>query len=159
MVPIQEAISSQAWLKFSNRDRLKEWRLDQLKEFRVRAIDFSEINLNEVDSPELVDVSHADASWWMLKLEVISLCKKQISTREFNEIIVIIDQDDFQFNYVREDHLCFDSDFSQKNGFRRLFGQDLFPKIKAVGALTFLLPNDDEAQYYLSMENGTVCEA
>ena len=159
MIPIQEAIISQAWLKFSNRDYLKEWRLDQLKEFRVRVTGFSKINLNEVDSPELVDVSHANASWWMLELEVVSLCKKQMSTGRFNELILLVDQDGFQFNYVREDHLCFYSDFSQKNGFRRLHGQDLFPKIKAVGALTFLLPDDDEAQYYLSMESGAVCEA
>lgn len=158
MVPIQEAINSQAWLRFSNAGYLREYSVDKPRDFRVRVLGFSKINIAEIDDPEELDVSQSNASRWMLKLEVVSLCKRQISTSDFNKLVLLVDQDDFGFNYLLEPHL-YCSEFGKRTGLGRFYGGGLFPKIKAVGALAFLLPDDEEAQYCLSMENGKVEEA
>ena len=158
MVPIQEAINSQAWLRFSNDGYLRKWSPDEPRDFRVRVLEFYKIDLAEVDDPEEVDVSHENASWWMLKLEVVSLCKRKIFTSDFYELALLVDQDNFGFNCLIESHL-YSSEFGKKTGLYRFWRERLFPKIKAVGALTFLLPDDEEAQYSLSMDNGKVEEA
>ena len=73
--------------------------------------------------------------------------------------ILLVDQNDFQFNVIENNHLCCFSEFSKKAGLNRFFGKHLIPKTKIVGAISFRLPDEDEAEYSLAMVKGVVREA
>lgn len=151
MIPIKEAISSGAWLHCSSDDGSIQ--------FRLRVLSFGKINLADVDNPQNIKQTDSNAKWWLMKIEVVSLCKKNISPDRLFRNVLLVDQDGFEFNVTEDSHLSSSSGFSIKSGLKRFYFGDLIPKVKANGAISFLLPDDDEAQYSLSMGNGTVREA
>ncbi len=151
MIPIKEAISSGAWLHCSSDD-------DSVQ-FRLRVLSFGKLNLSEVDNPQDIQQNDGNAKWWLMRIEVVSLCKRNIYAYKVCGKVLLIDQDEFEFSVIQDSHLCYNSNFGTEVGLNRFYGKDLIPKIKAVGAISFLLPDDDDAQYSLSIENGIVREA
>lgn len=149
MIPIKEAISSGAWLHFSN----PEEELD----FRVKVLSFRKIDLKEVDNPEKVEINEG-AIWYLMTIEFINLTKEEISQYQWKDEIVLIDNDGYKFNCKSDDHLGLDSEFSKKSGLYEFYAGDYIPKIKYKGAITFLLPDEPEAEYSLTMSEGTVIE-
>lgn len=93
-----------------------------------------------------------------MDLEVINMMKEPLSTIEMDKF-VLIDQDGFQFHVFSDKHLQCYSMFSKNSKMDRFYGLDLLPKIKAIGAVPFQLPNDDEAVYSISVKNGSIREA
>ena len=157
MVPIKEAVSSGAWLKFSSDyDPLGH---GLIKHFRVRILSFSKINLDAVDSSYKIDSQYSGAAWWLMRLELINLCKKQVNSTDFTNSLRLIDEDEFEFEVVQDTHLSLLSEYAEKAGLDRFFAGELYPKIKALGAITFFLPDEEDMEYSLSMERGIVCEA
>lgn len=156
MIPIKEAIQSRSWLTLSNHDNVHSF---HWRKFRVKVSSFSKIDLRVVDNPGEIDKVYSNAIWWIMQLEVISLCKTQIPTREFNEVVLVVDQDEFKFNVAQDFHLCCGSDYGSRSGLDRFYGKDLFPKIKATGAISFLLPDEEDMEYFLAMDKGNVSEA
>ena len=94
----------------------------------------------------------------MIRIEFVNLTKRDLSTVELNRIS-LEDRNEFQFSVTTDSHLrCF-SQYATKMGLSRFYGEQLRLRIKTVGALPFLLPNEDEAKYSLVMSGGTICKA
>jgi hypothetical protein len=75
----------------------------------------------------------------------VNLTKRKISPDDVKRVIILVDQDEFHFSCVEDRHLSYHSDYATTSGLERLYSDDLIPKIKVVGAITFFLPDDDEA--------------
>lgn len=150
MIPIKEAINSGAWLHFSdNKEELA---------FRLKILSFKKLNLMEVDQPENVETNEG-AQWWLLNIELINLTKFTIKHYHWKDSIQLIDSDGFKFNYKSDSHLGLYSEFSKKSGLNIFFAGEYIPKIKYKGAIAFLLPDEPEAKYSISMKDGSVHEA
>lgn len=150
MIPVKEAISSGAWLHFS--DNNKELA------FRLKILAFKKLNLNEVDKPENIETNEG-AKWWLLNIELVNLTKFTIKHYSWKESIQLIDGDGFKFNYKSDSHLGLYSEFSKKSGMDVFFAGEYIPKIKYKGTIAFLLPDEPEAEYLISMEDGSIHEA
>jgi hypothetical protein len=151
MIPIKYAINSGAWFNFISED-------ESIK-FRLKVLSFEKIDLSEVDEPEKILSGYSDASWWLMKIELISFIKHNVNDEDIIFSMSLIDKDGFSFGAHRDYHMCAVSEFGKKTGLRSFYGEILMPKIKVIGALTFILPDDEEAEYSLSMDDGTVTEA
>ncbi len=154
MVPIKEAISSGAWLHCEQKKNLFE-----TSQFRLKINSFEKINLSKVDNPEEIDGIDSNSVIWLLQVEVINLNKTPLEVYNATAKLTLIDQDGFIFPFFEDSHLHMSSKFSKKKGLSRFYSDDLLPKIKAVGSITFQLPDDDEAEYSIALkDNGTVQE-
>jgi hypothetical protein len=151
MVPVKEAIGSGAWLHFSSTDGALQ--------FRLKVLSFKKLDLSQVDEPHNIENKETRAQWWLMEIEAVNLSKRTIGAHDMCTRIVLMDQEEFQFNVIMDSHLACLSEFSKKSGLHRFYVDDLIPKTKAVGAISFRLPDDDEAEYSLVMEDGTVREA
>lgn len=153
MVPVKEAINSGAWLQC-------EYDYDgKIIKFRLKVNSFRKINLLKVDNPEEIDGIDSNSVIWLLQIEVINLNKTPLEVYNATAKLTLIDQDGFVFPFFEDSHLHSSSKFSKKNGLQRFYNDDLLPKIKALGSITFQLPDDDEAEYSIGLEdNGIVQE-
>lgn len=153
MIPIREAVENGAWLKCVSNSVL----IGQI-EFRLRVLSFERINLAEVDGRERMQIPD-EGVWWLMKIEAVNLYKMEIHVDELYKIS-LQDQNGFQFRVRWDDpQLNCWSQYSMRVGLNRFYSRQLSPKIKTPGALAFLLPDDDEAEYALVMKDGTICEA
>ena len=151
MIPIKEAISSGAWLhcEFTAKKEI----------FRLKVLSFRKLNLSEVDKPEEIELIDKNTIIWIMELEVINLTKEPIHPVDGPIQLILIDQDGFKFDVFFDSHLQFLSNFAKKSGMKRFFSDYLIPKILAVGAISFQLPDDNEAVYSISVKNGSINEA
>jgi hypothetical protein len=79
---------------------------------------------------------------WSLKLEVVNLLKDPVYDSHIAHNIVITDQDDYSYaNYTYN----FDS-------------ISLNPKLKYSGEITFILPDQDDLELYISAQDGDIQE-
>lgn len=153
MVPIKEAISSGAWLHCEYQG------YNDLIKFRLKVNSFRKLNLKEIDNPEEIKGYDSNSVIWIFEIEVINLTKNALNAMYGPNKLNLVDVDGFCFPIFRDDHLTYLSNFSKKAGLRRFFGLiDLLPKIKAVGCITFQLPDDDDAEYFISIENNGIVQ-
>ena len=153
MIPIKEAISTGAWLHCEFNYNY------ELIQFRIKVLSYRKLNLSEVDEPEKINFRDEGTFVWIMDLEVVNLTKERISSHEQAlSQLILVDQDGFKFYTFQDFHLCCGSKFAVKSKTKRFDGEYLFPKIKAVGAMPFLLPDDDDAIYSISMRRGSIKE-
>lgn len=151
MIPIKEAISTGAWLHCEAKYNY------ELIQFRIKVLSFRKLNLSEVDNPERIDFRDEHTIVWIMDLEVVNLTKERIRAGDDALCkLIIVDQDGFNFYTFHDSHLCCSSDFAKTSKTYRFYAEYLIPKIKAVGAMPFLLPDDDEAVYSISIRGGSV---
>jgi hypothetical protein len=151
MIPIKEAIGTGAWLHCE---------INESTKFRLKVLSFRKLNLSEVDEPEKIHIKDENTILWIMDIEVINLSKEPISSGDEGPgKLILVDQDGFKFYAFQDSHLTVWSDFAEKSKMNRFYVlSKLSPKIKAVGAITFLLPDDDEAVYSISIRGGSVKE-
>lgn len=98
-----------------------------------------------------------EAVLWLLSVEVVNLNKTPTDAHQLREVSKIIDRDGFEFPF-------FDSDLDrdERSPLRRFSGWSgdlpLSPKIKARGAIAFVLP-DEENEYFYALTEGSIKEA
>lgn len=154
MIPIKEAISNDTWL------RCEYDYNETLYKFNIKILSFRKINLSEVDEPEKIKVIDKNANYWIMGLECINLITEPLSPTYTTGQLILVDQDGFKFHTSDDVHLRLWSDFAKKYLLDCFFATDLVPKTKAVGAIAFQLPDDDEAAYSISLKkNGHIREA
>lgn len=153
MIPIKEAINTGAWLHCEYSDN------EKLFQFRIKILSFRKVKLTEIDRPENISNFDLAATIWIIEIEVINLIKEALSPSYSTDKIILIDQDGFKFHVFHDRYLRCWSDFAEKSKLIRFYGSDLIPKIKAVGAIPFLLPIDDEAEYSIAIKDGSIREA
>lgn len=153
MIPLKDAIENSLSLKCEYDYR------GELIQFRLRVLSFRKISLSEVDEPEEIKVIDSNTNYWLMEIEVINLIKEPLSPTFGPNQLVLIDQDGFKFHVSDDTHLRLSSEFAKKTKMNRFFATDLIPKTKAIGAIPFQLPDDDEAVYSISLKEGTISEA
>lgn len=153
MIPIKDAINSGAWLHCEYN------RYNEIIKFRLKIKSFRKLSLTEVDNPEKIENLDPSATLWIMDIELVNLTKQPIHPSYGPPKLILVDQDDFHFHLFEDYHLENGSKFSKVSGMNRFHTANLIPKIKAVGALIFQLPEDEEAEYSISMkEDGFIQE-
>ena len=153
MIPVKEAINIGVWLHCDYTDT----RHDENYPFRIKVLSFRKLNLAEVDNAEKLNLKDSDL--WIMELEVINIKKEPVSPTYSVNNLILVDNDGFRFHVFEDSHLRCWSGFAEKSKLNRFYGSDIIPKIKAVGAIPFQLPVDDEAVYSISMKEGSIREA
>lgn len=153
MVPVKEAINSGAWLQCEKRSNLFE-----ANQFRIKIKSFKKLNLSEVDEPEEIKNFDSNGVLWIMNIEVVNLNKQPLHSSDGPYNLILIDQDHFIFPPFLDSHLRCSSEFSKTSGMRRFFATELLPKIKAVGSIIFHLPDDEDAEYIISLEDKGVVQ-
>lgn len=153
-IPINYAIDSGSWFRCET----EGW-MDQNILFKLKVFSFVKVDLGKIDEPNKLKLD--EGILWAMKIQVINVTKEEIDPGLIKFRVILFDQDDFKFNAVYNDHLNY-SKFGETVGIKRFAGGSdipkLKPKIKAAGALPFLLPDDDVAEYFLSVEGGNILE-
>ncbi len=153
MVLVKEAINSGVWFHCEYKG------YDEIIKFRLKVNSFRKLNLKEIDNPQEIEMLESDAILMLMEVEIINLNKESKNSNDQVESLLLIDQDDFNFTVFSDSHLCWDSNFAKKTRLNRFYSEQLIPKIKTKGSLVFQLPNDDDAEYSITLENdGTVQE-
>ncbi|OGW54869.1 MAG: hypothetical protein A2Y81_12330 [Nitrospirae bacterium RBG_13_43_8] len=152
-IPIREAINSGTWFRCITKG------LEETIIFKLRVLSFKKNNLSSIDEPEKLTLD--EGILWLMGIDVISLNKEEAEPSDIHSRVILFDQDGFKFNAIYDQHLNL-SEFGKSVGIKRFTGWSdvpkLKPKIKATGALPFLLPDDDTAEYYISVEGGNIQE-
>lgn len=159
-IPIKHAIKSMSWLKcdaslaFYSCFKIEDY------SFRIRVMDFIKVNLKQIDDPQEIDPKYdlTAGDFWLLKIEVVNFCKKEFGGEMVKKNVFLIDNDDFEFQVIEDNHLWLMSDFAVKSGLKTFFSINYIPKIKHSGSLLFFLPRDDSAEYSISVTGGDICE-
>lgn len=153
-IPIEEAIKSGAWLKSISETYDGEFI------FQFKTFSFDRILPSAIDEPHKISVIN-EGVLWLLKIEVINLSKEPFNGYHVQSSIVLLDQDNFTFDALYDSHLQL-CKFGESVGIKRFSGWSdvpkLNPKTKIIGAVPFLLPDNDEAMYYLSDRSGNIQE-
>ncbi len=160
MIPIREAIETSAWLRGEYKQ--PEWHGDfekgELILFQMRLLDFSKINLASVDNPGRIDPTIGpDANIWLLKLEIVNLCKKPYGLFWIKRQLLIEDNEGFQFAFLDDDHLTLNSNFAKTSGLLSFYSLTLPPKIKRSGSIIFELPELSE-DLIIKIKDGSLRE-
>ncbi len=147
MVPIKEAINSGSWLHCEYED------YNEIIKFRLKIDSFRKLNLKEIDNPEYIEMLDSDATLMIMEIEVVNLVKESKNSDYLVGSLILTDQDEFNFPVFSDAHLCWSSIFAKKARLNRFYSEQLIPKIKTKGSLVFQLPNDNDAQYFISLKD------
>lgn len=152
MVPIKEAINSGAWLHCEYEG------YNEIIKFRLKVDSFRKLNLKEIDNPETIEMLDSDATLMIMEIEVVNLVKESKNSNNLVGSLILTDQDEFNFPVFSDVHLCWSSNFAKKARLNRFYSEQLIPKIKTKGSIVFQLPNDDDAQYFISLKNNGIVQ-
>lgn len=146
-VPIKEAIATGDWLVVNYSDGGVKLKLRLLK--------FNKINPKDVEDYNSLDFINDTGELWLLRIDIINIHKTTLPSDVPTKCLFLYDQDDCEFEPVMKLNY---SDYGKKEGIiRYVWNQSaLQPKIKTSGAFAFFLPNDVEAEYYISTKFGTI---
>lgn len=114
-VPIKDAIVSGDWLHFN----AKEFLSDDIN-FRVRILSIERINKHDIDDPQKIGLD--EGILWLMRIEVVNMCKTPLRASEIRFNVVLCDQDGFVFEAVDDDHLIYRSDYAKSTGLNRFAG-------------------------------------
>ena len=136
--------------------------LGRTRQFRLQINAFRPVELAEIDQPENIKgFVLQEGQLWLLSFSAVNLGKIQFDPVEVRYSFVLTDQDECDFTYVEDIHLTRRSEFALKTGLHRFHGlcAPLAPKMVAVGAAVYLLPDQEPSQYALKMKApGTIEE-
>lgn len=148
-VPVKKAIQTGEWYECLGQNYE-----DEEIRFRLRILGFDPTTVREIDAESDVEV---EGVLWLMSVEVVSLCKQPIDAYHVPNLMRIVDHDDFVFMHFRSD-----LDHDKASGIHRFSGWSdnlpLSPKIKAIGTIPFVLP-DEDAEYRLAIKDGHIREA
>ena len=149
MIPIKDLIRDGCWLKCTATSR---WEGDSEYTFRIRVLSFERLDGAQVGRVASLKPIEEGAVLWLMKLQVVNLSKFSVLFGYIKQRMRVVDGDGFQFR--EDDAGLYFSDFGKQTG---LSLGDLVPKIKAQGAAIFKVP-DEDAEYFLTIEDGTMEE-
>lgn len=153
MISVKDAIESGAWYHCEADNGFSE------VAFRIGILSFEKQQLSEKELKQYFDEG---GSLWLMKIQVVSLNKQaRLSPSEMYESMYLQDQDGFQFRYFlsAEDSFIITDD-RWENILKRfsIMGASFQAKTKAVGSIAFFLPDNDDSEYYIGIEDGTIAE-
>jgi hypothetical protein len=150
MIPIKDLVRDGCWLKCTARNR---WREDTSEyTFRMRILSFERLDYAQIGREKSLEPIEEGAVRWLMKLEVVNLCKVSVLFGHLKGEMRVVDGDGFQFE--EDDAGLYFSDFAKETGLSLGY---LVPKIKAQGAAIFKVP-DEDTDYSLAIKDGTMGE-
>lgn len=149
-IPIQEAILAGDWLIIDIPD--------ENYKYKIRLLEFKKICLKDIDNKNSLSFLTDAGSLWILTLDLLNIGKIQLPSVAPQSCLILYDQDDCEFETVKEMSLTYSSDLGRESGLRRFVSNEspFPPKIKGKGAVAFFLPDDEEAEYFISTRIGTI---
>ena len=158
MVSVKEAINSGSWL-------ICEYKYDpkyddESIKFRLKINSFRKVNFSEIDKPQKIENLGSNGILWIMNIEIINLTKSPQEIYKIPDSLILVDQDDFNFPQIDGDHLRYYSNFSKTSGLSKFYitGEKLIPKIKMEGSIIFQVPDDDDAEYSISINNDGIVQ-
>jgi len=153
MISVKDAIESGAWYNCESDIVFLN------VAYRIGILSFEKQQLSEKELKQYFDEG---GSLWLMKIQVVSLNKQeQLSPSDMHESIYLQDQDGFQFRYflsTEDSYIIIDGRWANILKRFSIMGTGLQPKTKVVGSIAFYLPDDDEAEYYIGVVDGTIAE-
>ena len=125
-IPIKEAIDSGSWFKCCGGP-------EGSNAYRLKILSFIKGKNDDQSNP-------GDGDIWLLNIEVVNVCKRSFDISGLIKKIFLTDQDGYRFSSVS-------FNFSSYT---------LNPKIKYIRIIKFLLPNDDELEYFINFKGKEV---
>ena len=148
-IPVKEAINSGAWFHC----------VSESYEFRLKIISFEKVNLGEVDWKSKIRLGFEKGIFWLLKLELINLTKRIAYSQNITSKILIFDHEEFEFQQTIDPWLSDSSKiYACETGLATFYQGNFIPKTKYTGAITFMLPDEEGAEYYVSVVGGNIQE-
>ncbi len=153
MIFLNDAITNGTWFHCEFKRNIEVY------QFRLKILSFQKLDITLVDEPEKIKMENGTIIW-LMEAEMINLSKEPISSSGAIGFLNLVNQNGLTYRMSFDSHLSATSEFAKKRRLLRFNIQALIPKIKAVGAIIFRLPaNEDDAVYSLSMRNGSIREA
>ena len=153
MIFLNDAINNGTWFHCEFKRNIN------LYQFRLKVLSFQKLDVTQVDEPEKIKMENG-TTIWLMEAEMINICKEPLSSSLAIGFLNLVNQNGLSYRMGFESHLSALSEFAKKKRLIRFNVQALIPKIKAVGAILFRLPeNEDDSVYSLSMRNGSIREA
>lgn len=121
--------------------------------FRLRILSFERLDYAQIGKAPRLEPIEEGAVRWLMRLEVVNLSKVNVLIESVRQTMRIVDGDGFQFE--RDEAGLFLSDFAKRSGLGHF---RLLPKLKVQAAVIFKVP-DEDAEYSLTIKNGTMEEA
>ena len=148
-ISLKEATKSGAWLEC----HLNATRYDLERDCRVLVVAFERKSVEEIVEAPLARDLAGEGVLWVLSIEVVNLTKTPMRAPRIKRSIRLVDKDGFEFEPFKT-HLEY---YSKCTGLERFTDHSpaLSPKIKASGAILFVLP-DEENTYYLTIKDGSI---
>lgn len=153
MVPIKDAVNSGSWLNCEKTNNLFE-----TNQFRIKVNFFRKLSLSEIDEPDKIRRFENSAILFLINIEVVNLNKEPTDLYKNVDNLILVDNDDFSFPVFKDTHLHNWSAFAKTSGLNRFYTGIILPKIKTLGSIVFQLPDDDDAEYFISLQDGLVQE-
>jgi len=153
MISVKDAIESGAWYHCQNDEGHLEFNC------RIRIMSFAKAELSEDEMKGYFD---AGGSLWLMDIQLVSLNKgEQLEPEDIHNHIYLRDQDQFRFEYLfsnLDSQIFFDEKWAEKLRRFSFSGANFRPKTKSEGIIAFFLPDDDQAEYYIGVVDGTIAE-
>lgn len=176
-IPIKHAVDSGAWFKYEfdakkhpdfevgsddwTKYAVFEASVGEYLAFKFKILSFEKIPKNIVRDWKK-GKKFDEGILWLMEVEVVNLGKEPLDSFTFDTTMILSDQDDCKFKIVSVDYAWTETEYGKKVGICRFSGWNsptsLSPKVKAAGALPYLLPDDDNAEYDLLMQYGSIQE-
>jgi len=137
-IPLKEAIASGTWLDCHAK------RYHDEVNFRLKVMAFDRTSVEELGGwPPGDREDPIEGILWLLSVEVVNLCKTPQRVWEIKRTIKVVDEDGYEF-----EPFCSNLDNNKNTGLYRFSGnydaQPFLPKIKASGAIEFVLPDEEK---------------
>lgn len=153
-IPVEHAVDSGAWFQCGAQTYEGSFI------FKIRILSLEKVKadvMRELQKKLRFD----DGVLWLMALEAVNLNKEPISGYHVSSQVCLFDQDDFKYTDTSVSDLAL-TDFGKRIGIERFSGwshvPNLKPKIKATGAIPYLLPDDESAKYFFSIDGGNIWE-
>lgn len=178
-IPIKHAVDSGAWFKYEFDARehadfevfsdnsfnftIFKSRVPEYFTFKFKIVSFEKIP-NHIVREWKKDKKFDEGIFWLMEIETVNLGKEPLDMFgfTFGTTMILSDQDDCAFNSISVEHEWTETEYGKKVGINRFSGwssaPSLSPKIKAVGAIPYLLPDDDNSEYHLFIGYGSIQE-
>ncbi|MEW6615013.1 MAG: GIY-YIG nuclease family protein [Thermodesulfobacteriota bacterium] len=165
-VPLKKAINSLSWYNCQTECWPVTFKDNEIINYQIKVLSFERINLTEVDGSDKISLNLENGILWILRVEVVNLWKKTISSFPIYDSVILIDKDGSEYKPITDDHLTNEShsNYAMSSGLNLLNGSsgyrcgELIPKVPLKGALAFLLPMTENDRFYLSVEGGKIWE-
>ncbi len=155
-LPITECIADKMWY-LANECKND---FDSEPIFKLKIMGLNLINKANIDSIEKVSpfLCHQNGDLWLLCLRIINMTPENINDYSVDSVLKLMDQDGYTFSAIYDDHISHNSEFSVETGLYNSYWKKYEPNKEDDIYIIYNLPDEADAKYFITRENGFFCE-